>query len=137
MEEETTGAQTLMNDEAQHPSKRKSNAERAQKEGSNRYQKRPVMANIQGDISRQREGSGPAPDHENNVIRSWGFRHWSRVEADGFKGGIWIVWERDDLLLDALVKEEQFFHCRIRIGDNHMLLTAVYASPNEQRRRGL
>ncbi|KAI9071607.1 hypothetical protein K1719_046429 [Acacia pycnantha] len=48
-----------------------------------------------------------------------------------------FVWERDDLLLDALVKDELFFHCRIRMGANHMLLTAVYASPNEQRRRGL
>ncbi|KAI9076668.1 hypothetical protein K1719_041433 [Acacia pycnantha] len=73
----------------------------------------------------------------NKIIRSSGFKHWSKVEADGYSGGIWIVWERDDLVLDALIKEGQFLHCRIRIGENLVLFTAVYASPNEKRRRGL
>ncbi|KAI9108411.1 hypothetical protein K1719_020602 [Acacia pycnantha] len=74
---------------------------------------------------------------ENKVIRSWGFKHWCRMEAEGYSGGIWIVWEREDLSLDVLVKEDQFIHCRIRLGGVNMLLTAVHASPNEQKRREL
>ncbi|KAI9107229.1 hypothetical protein K1719_021838 [Acacia pycnantha] len=44
------------------------------------------------------------------IIRNWGFRHSIRMEAEGFAGGIWIVWDRDDLSINVIVKEEQFIH---------------------------
>ncbi|KAI9085740.1 hypothetical protein K1719_032346 [Acacia pycnantha] len=68
------------------------------------------------------------------VIRNWGFMHSCRVETEGFSGGIWILWELEGLVVDVLVKDEQFLHCKLRLGGEEMVFTAVYASPNEHRR---
>ncbi|KAI9111727.1 hypothetical protein K1719_017417 [Acacia pycnantha] len=68
------------------------------------------------------------------VIKSWGFKFSRRVEAVGFSGGIWILWNLEDLLLDVLISDEQFIHCRLKLGEVDMLFT-VYANPCEQRRQ--
>ncbi|KAI9078158.1 hypothetical protein K1719_039926 [Acacia pycnantha] len=73
----------------------------------------------------------------NKVIRDWGFRKWVRMEADGFSGGIWIMWDREDIKVEVIVKNEQFIHSRIGVNDEFLLFTAVYASPSEQKRREL
>ncbi|KAI9100928.1 hypothetical protein K1719_024052 [Acacia pycnantha] len=75
--------------------------------------------------------SGP---HANRVIRNWGFAHSYRVEAEGFSGGIWLLWELDGLTVNVLERDEQYVHCNLILGGNNMIFTAVYASPNEQRR---
>ncbi|KAI9119567.1 hypothetical protein K1719_009443 [Acacia pycnantha] len=71
-----------------------------------------------------------------NVIKNWGFQYSVRKEAEGFSGGIWILWSREDLVVDVLEIEEQFIHCRVRVSNKSMMFTAVYAHPNEQRRHG-
>ncbi|KAI9125353.1 hypothetical protein K1719_003969 [Acacia pycnantha] len=71
------------------------------------------------------------------TIKSWGFKNSVRVEAAGFSGGIWIMWKRDDLQLDVIVKDEQFIQCKLRLNGEETLFTAVYASPCEQNRRRL
>ncbi|KAI9083831.1 hypothetical protein K1719_034089 [Acacia pycnantha] len=68
------------------------------------------------------------------IIKSWGFKHSERVEAVGFSGGIWLLWNSDALGVDVLVKEEQFIHCKLKLGPKEMLFSAVYASPCEWRR---
>ncbi|KAI9085757.1 hypothetical protein K1719_032171 [Acacia pycnantha] len=68
------------------------------------------------------------------VIKGWGFQHSCRMEVEGSSGGIWILWEMPDLVVDVLVNDEQFIHCRLRLGVENMVLTAVYASPNEHKR---
>ncbi|KAI9077623.1 hypothetical protein K1719_040398 [Acacia pycnantha] len=73
----------------------------------------------------------------NKIIRNWGFKHSRRVEAVGFSGGIWLLWEREDLLVSVIRREEQFLHCKVSFGGENMLFTAVYASPNEHRRHVL
>ncbi|KAI9075687.1 hypothetical protein K1719_042303 [Acacia pycnantha] len=73
-------------------------------------------------------------NHAAKVIKSWGFKHSVRMEADGFSGGIWLLWEWDELIVDVLVKDEQFVHCRVSMEGKEMLFTAVYANPCEQRR---
>ncbi|KAI9083412.1 hypothetical protein K1719_034626 [Acacia pycnantha] len=70
----------------------------------------------------------------NRVIKSWGFQYSVRREAEGFSGGIWILWNQEDLLVDVIEMQDQFIHCRLGVGSKEMLFTAVYASPNEQRR---
>ncbi|KAI9088650.1 hypothetical protein K1719_029764 [Acacia pycnantha] len=70
----------------------------------------------------------------NKVIKSWGFRHSYRREAVGFSGGLWIIWDREELVVDVRVTDEQFLHCKLCLEGNEMLFTAVYANPNEQRR---
>ncbi|KAI9080839.1 hypothetical protein K1719_037148 [Acacia pycnantha] len=68
------------------------------------------------------------------VIKSWGFKHSVREEAEGFSGGIWMLWNLDELYVDVLVKNDQFIHCKLRLEGKELLFTAIYASPSEQRR---
>ncbi|KAI9093159.1 hypothetical protein K1719_027173 [Acacia pycnantha] len=60
-----------------------------------------------------------------------------RKEAAGFSGGIWLLWELDDLKVDVLKLDEQVIHCNLRKGDDELLLSAIYASPTEHRWREL
>ncbi|KAI9086787.1 hypothetical protein K1719_031381 [Acacia pycnantha] len=69
------------------------------------------------------------------VIKSWGFKHSIRMEAVGFSGGIWLMWELDDLVVDAKIMDEQFIHFKLKLGGEELLFTTVYAQPNEQRRK--
>ncbi|KAI9080045.1 hypothetical protein K1719_037978 [Acacia pycnantha] len=69
------------------------------------------------------------------VIKSRGFKYSVRVEAVGFAGGIWMVWNSEELSVEVLVQEEQFLHCRLKLGWKEMLFTAVYANPCEQQRQ--
>ncbi|KAI9111887.1 hypothetical protein K1719_017577 [Acacia pycnantha] len=75
--------------------------------------------------------------HATKVIRSWGFNHSTRVEADGFSGGIWILWESEDLCVDILLKNEQFIHCKLGLNREEMIFTTIYASPNVHKRDGI
>ncbi|KAI9085233.1 hypothetical protein K1719_032756 [Acacia pycnantha] len=78
--------------------------------------------------------SGP---QASKIIKGWGFRNWVRMEANGFSGGLWIMWERDDLKVEVLEANEQFIHCNLWVGVERVLFTAIYASPNDQKRREL
>ncbi|KAI9106408.1 hypothetical protein K1719_021936 [Acacia pycnantha] len=58
----------------------------------------------------------------------------AREEAEGFSGGIWMLWNLDELCVDVLVKNDQFIHCKLQLEGKELLFTAIYASPSEQRR---
>ncbi|KAI9087128.1 hypothetical protein K1719_030892 [Acacia pycnantha] len=68
------------------------------------------------------------------VIKNWGFKYSVRRDAVGFSGGIWMLWNLDDLKVDVRVMNEQFIHCKLVSIDEVMLFIAVYAHPNAQRR---
>ncbi|KAI9095013.1 hypothetical protein K1719_026477 [Acacia pycnantha] len=70
----------------------------------------------------------------NEIIKNWGFKHSVKREAEGFSGGIWILWNLEDLIVDVLGVDEQFIHCKLCQNNKKMYFTAVYASPSEQRR---
>ncbi|KAI9108207.1 hypothetical protein K1719_020690 [Acacia pycnantha] len=55
-------------------------------------------------------------------------------EVVGFSGGIWILWNLEELIMDVKMLDEQFIHCSLSLGGKKMLFTAIYASPNETRR---
>ncbi|KAI9120692.1 hypothetical protein K1719_007725 [Acacia pycnantha] len=67
------------------------------------------------------------------IIKGWGFKYSVRREAVGFVGGIWIVWNNDDLVVDIKMSDEQLLHCNLSLEWEEMLFTTVYANPNEQR----
>ncbi|KAI9115086.1 hypothetical protein K1719_014099 [Acacia pycnantha] len=73
----------------------------------------------------------------NKVVKNWGFKHSVRKEAEGFSGGIWILWELDELVVDIKLMDDQFIHCCVSLGGQHIFFTAVYASPNEAKRQRL
>ncbi|KAI9127053.1 hypothetical protein K1719_001612 [Acacia pycnantha] len=68
------------------------------------------------------------------IIKNWGFKQSVRREAEGFLGGIWILWNLEELVVDVILLDEQFIHCNLCLGGKKMAFTAVHASPNESRR---
>ncbi|KAL4366987.1 hypothetical protein GQ457_05G012790 [Hibiscus cannabinus] len=74
----------------------------------------------------------------NRVIAKLGFTHSFRVEAQGFSGGIWLLWDLD-VELEILHLSNQFINGRVRwtSGMSWIHFTMVYASPSSTRRRAL
>ncbi|KAJ1404587.1 Zinc finger, CCHC-type [Sesbania bispinosa] len=64
-----------------------------------------------------------------------GFSGGVRVEAQGFSGGIWIMWKSEALTVKVVKTTSQCIHLNL-FNDNsgYWFLTIVYASPNEQNR---
>lgn len=70
-------------------------------------------------------------------IRKMHFDRSHRVQANGFEGGIWILW-KSCFQLDILANDKQFIHISISAGmEHHILFTFVYASPNQSTRKYL
>ncbi|KAI9115404.1 hypothetical protein K1719_013723 [Acacia pycnantha] len=77
-------------------------------------------------------------NHATKVIKSWGFKKSVRMEAEGFSGRIWLLWNFEELGVDVLLKNDQFIHVRVQLGGGEeMLFAAIYTSPSEQKKRQL
>lgn len=65
------------------------------------------------------------------VIRRMGFSSHHHVEAVGFSGGLWLLWDDVDFSLDILATGDQFIHARVvpARGEDLWFLTGVYGSP--------
>ena len=71
--------------------------------------------------------SGPRAQ---NICDLVGFRNNFRVEARGFQGGIWVLWNSDELDIEVLTAKEQFVMMKINPqGQLTWVLTIIYASP--------
>ncbi|KAH9707854.1 hypothetical protein KPL70_012694 [Citrus sinensis] len=78
--------------------------------------------------------SGYKSDH---FIKRSGFDKSFRVEAEGFSGGIWVLW-KDIFQVEIVASHSQFVHLRISNNNNVLSwLTAIYASPNPGLRKYL
>lgn len=77
--------------------------------------------------------SGSAADA---FIKKSGFEHSFRVEAQGFSGGIWIMWDRG-LDIQILSYSKQFIHAEISLSGEKVWMTFVYGSPVSRRRKKL
>ena len=76
--------------------------------------------------------SGPRAQQ---VCERIGFRNFFRVDAQGFQGGIWVLWNSDEFDVDVLDTHEQFVTVEIKPhGHPSWNLTFVYASPHLQTR---
>lgn len=72
------------------------------------------------------------------VIKKWGFKHFILEEARGLAGGIWILWDDDDVKLQVLMQTTQLIHCRVSgLGGRPWAFSAIYASPREAERKCL
>lgn len=69
------------------------------------------------------------------VCRRLGRREWVRSEAKGFSGGIWVLWNREEVNLRVIHVEKHFVHMIVNEGKpTAWILTAVYASPQHHLR---
>jgi len=59
-----------------------------------------------------------------------GFRNCFRVEAQGFQGGIWVLWNSDEIGVEVINSHEQFVTVEVKPqGVTSWLLSFVCASP--------
>lgn len=80
-------------------------------------------------------GSGEAADH---VCKNLGRRKWIRAEARGFLGGLWVLWEEEEISLKQMSANRYFLHMEvISANRKKWALTAVYASPKPSSRQFL
>ncbi|KAL4379850.1 hypothetical protein GQ457_02G019350 [Hibiscus cannabinus] len=72
------------------------------------------------------------------IIAKLGFQNSFRVEAHGFSGGIWLIWD-DSIDLEVTHISNQFINGRLYISElwRWMQFTVVYASPQKAQRRYL
>ena len=72
-----------------------------------------------------------------DFIRHSGYDHSHRVEAVGFSGGIWLLWQAG-LEVTILINHRQYIH--LQVSDTRGLITwvtAIYASPVPSLRNSL
>ncbi|XP_050217262.1 uncharacterized protein LOC126668089 [Mercurialis annua] len=72
------------------------------------------------------------------IIKRSGFDFSHRVEAQGFSGGIWILW-KSNIHVSVMFNHRQFIHTKITVGatNDDFYFTAVYGSPHSPGRRTL
>ncbi|XP_048496402.1 uncharacterized protein LOC125495662 [Beta vulgaris subsp. vulgaris] len=67
-----------------------------------------------------------------------GFSGQTRVEAEGFRGGIWLFWKAEIVTVTPYDNHSQHLTVEIkRIGDDPWLFSAIYASPDSSLRHDL
>ncbi|XP_061340964.1 uncharacterized protein LOC133287385 [Gastrolobium bilobum] len=72
------------------------------------------------------------------IIRGLEYPSYIISEANGFAGGVWIVWDPNEVSVTLERKQEQFIHCWVEFpGKEGFFWTAIYASPKEEKRRVL
>ncbi|XP_028788193.1 uncharacterized protein LOC114744170 [Neltuma alba] len=67
-----------------------------------------------------------------SVVKRLGFSHWIRVEASGYSGGIWLLWNNTEFSVTYICSSAQFIHCKVsnRSNPNGELITFVYGETN-------
>lgn len=73
------------------------------------------------------------------IMKTLGFDDFFVVEAEGFSGGIWVLWSKHWGDVEILSSHPQFVHLRIHPKNNvpKFLVTFVYGSPNASIRNFL
>ncbi|KAJ4842416.1 hypothetical protein Tsubulata_039883 [Turnera subulata] len=71
------------------------------------------------------------------VVRRIGFSHSHRVEAIGFSGGVWVLWQGKHARVDILANHLQFIHFWYATSSFCICVTAVYACPRAGKRQFL
>lgn len=67
-----------------------------------------------------------------------GFQRQQRVEAQGFSGGIWLLWDTNLVSITSYGSHSQHLTVEIRkVGEDPWLFSTVYASPDSTLRKEL
>ena len=73
------------------------------------------------------------------VVKKLGFSNWWRVEATGYAGGIWVLWNEVEVSVEYICSTTQLLHCNIKDKGlkEESLHTFVYGDTNPSKRREL
>ncbi|XP_016182610.1 uncharacterized protein LOC107624669 [Arachis ipaensis] len=71
------------------------------------------------------------------AIKKTGFNFNLVIDAQGFSGGIWLMWNNPNLSIQEISRNEQALHISVSYNLRKWFLTIVYANPNEERKREL
>ncbi|XP_061342522.1 uncharacterized protein LOC133288718 [Gastrolobium bilobum] len=72
------------------------------------------------------------------IIKRTGYNNCIVEEAQGFMGGIWVLWNKEFCNVTILEKNMQMVHLKVCFFDNvAFLCTFIYANPREEVRRSL
>lgn len=65
------------------------------------------------------------------IMGKIGFSNWLRVEATGFAGGIWVLWNNWDVCVEYLCSNTQLVHCKVTdlVSGGEACATFVYGEP--------
>ncbi|XP_028790153.1 uncharacterized protein LOC114746133 [Neltuma alba] len=73
------------------------------------------------------------------VVRRCGFSNWLGVEASGYTGGIWVLWNDHEMQVNYICSSTQLLHCEIcdlRNGEKY-LTSFVYGETSRAKRMNL
>jgi len=69
------------------------------------------------------------------ACHSTGFRRSFRIEAQGFQGGIWVLWHEEEIDIDIIQSHEQFVTVGVKSHNSiSWFLTFIHGSPHTQIR---
>lgn len=70
------------------------------------------------------------------ICKKIGNNCWDLSEAEGFSGGVWLLWNEVGVKVSIRYVHNFFIHIAVTsLGCKSWKLTTVYASPNASRRR--
>ncbi|KAJ6292418.1 hypothetical protein OIU78_024565 [Salix suchowensis] len=72
-----------------------------------------------------------------NVATNLGFSHYHIVDATGFSGGVWLLWNGSSVSLQVIAHASQSITALVHVRNKCWLLTVVYANPNPRIRESL
>ncbi|CAL8174658.1 unnamed protein product [Prunus armeniaca] len=64
-----------------------------------------------------------------SVAQSLGFSHYHIVDASGFSGGVWLLWNGNSVSLQVVAHSSQSITALVNLRNHRWLLTVVYANP--------
>ncbi|XP_021833608.1 uncharacterized protein LOC110773399 [Prunus avium] len=72
-----------------------------------------------------------------NVAKNLGFSHYHIVDAIGFSGGVWLLWNDFSVSLQVIAHSSQSITAIVHFRNKWWLLTVVYANPHSRIRESL
>lgn len=77
-------------------------------------------------------------DEADKVIKDIKLDSNIRIETAGFFGGIWALWNEDQIQLNMIRRHKRFMHMKLYWNDDDpWFFVAVYGSPNPTAREDL
>lgn len=74
----------------------------------------------------------------NVACKKMGKTHWISSKAEGFSGGVWLLWDEAEIQIELRYAHKFFLHVTVNLnGVSRWELSAIYASPNLSARRSL